>query len=298
MIMQLKLEENSYLEFILIRMMIIALIAIVPLYSQESLNDSAEVNAAGNKNAADNTKVYISAEGNIQGIITNSSDETTTNTGAIGVFIVNKSESTQEIVNTLNSSSEFSAKITIASSADTIRNEFGGAMLNPGTGSQSAYIEWRGWKLKYRPWWDPRGWLNLHFYGVISSGTWAADNISKRVTTVAWGIHTFHDFINREIANNRIIVRLDAGIVSRGILGDISGTENEEFRKGVLGTDKRNFYGIEAGLTIQINSVKAFFNYLYLRPLETSDKVPGLTDGQVLAGFTIQANIMEALSSE
>lgn len=292
------LEDNWPLEFILGAMITIILIVIVPSYSQGNSSGSDTTRAAEEKNTSEKIKVYISAEGNIQGIITNSSDETTTNTGAIGVFIVNKGDSSNGSVNTLNTSSEFSAKITIASSADTIMNEFGGAMLNPGTGSQSAYIEWSGWKLENRKWWDPRGIFNLHFYGIISSGTWMADSISKKVTTLAWGIHTFHDFINREINSNRIIVRFNLGIAARGVLGDITGAENKRFREKVLGTDKRNFFGGEAGLTIQINSVKAFFNYLYLRPLETNDKVPGLTQGQVLAGFTIQANIIEALSSE
>jgi hypothetical protein len=295
-IMQSKKVDYANYQIIVLSFIIFIFSITIPLYSQNISNDSTN-NDSGDGEA----KLSISAEGNIQGILTGSSSETTTQTGAIGVHIISFTVDSTHQLKTLKEFSEFSAKISIASSVDTIRNDFGGAILNPVTGSQSAYIEWRGRILKNEPWCNPLGW-NLHFYGVMSSGIWSKDSLSRRTTTYAWGLSYFYDFINLAREDNPIIVRLDAGITERGVLGDITGDENKEFRESVFGSDKRNFFGFELGLTIQINSVKAFFSYLYLRSISptffSNEQVPGVTHGQVLAGINIRADIFQLTLSD
>jgi hypothetical protein len=296
--MQTKNVEHGKKQLTVLSLILFFSAMSIQLYSQQTLNDSTKstLNQTKKDEGNSNTILSISAEGNIQGILTGSSSETTTQTGAIGVHIISFTVDSNHQLKTLKEFSEFSAKISIASSVDTIRNDFGGAVLNPVTGSQSAFIEWRGRILKNEPWCNPLGW-NLRFYGVMSSGIWSKDSLSRRVTTYAWGLSYFYDFINLAARENPIIVRFDAGITGRGVLGDITGDENKGFRESVFGADNRNFLGFELGLTIQINSVKAFFSYLYLRPISptffSNEQVPGVTHGQVLAGINIRADIFE-----
>lgn len=288
--MKIKSIYNSLNRFIAI------LTSVMILWISDAASQTvSEENTNTKVNNSDVTKVYISAEGNVQGLLTQSSEETTTNSGAIGVFIVKEDTSCA----CDRSKSEFSAKIMIASSADTIKKDFGGSMLNPATGFQLAELDGRIWLWKNEPWYHLKGWAKFHFYGIISSGRWEVDNLNKNVTTMGWGVHLFRDLINCDLANNKIMVRFEFGLASRRIAGDITGIENKEFREKAIHTEERSFYGVEAGLTILINGVKAHFTYVDFRPYLFGPhiNIPGLTDGQVLAAFTIEANIVKVLSS-
>lgn len=274
--------------------------------SEESKKDSTKENNKSTvaiseipNSSNDGTQFFISAEGNIQGVLTNSSDEANGNTGALGLKIIKRKKNEPDITG-----SEFLAKITLTGNADTVGNEFGASILNPLTGSRSAYIDWRLWKNDLNindllPW----NWLklvknlsklNLHLYGGIASKVWVSDslNLSKKVTSIAWGIQYFYDFLKYKGDDGPFAAILDVGIASRGILGDITGSENKEFRMDVLGTDIRNTYGFEIGLTLIVKNLKANFNYLNLFSLTKTDaKINGLTHGQIVAGISIQADI-------
>jgi hypothetical protein len=77
---------------------------------------------------------------------------------------------------------------------------------------------------------------------------------------------------------------LDVGFSSRHLRGDLY--DQGQLRQALLSTDDRNFYGYEIGLNLQYDQLRAGFTYYRL-----SGGVAGFSNGQVVAGVSIQANL-------
>lgn len=80
---------------------------------------------------------------------------------------------------------------------------------------------------------------------------------------------------------------LDLGLALRGIGGDIAQSANDSLRTRLIGSDKRTKVGLEIGVALQVNGIKAGLTY-YSFPGE----IPGLSDGQVIAGFSVQSSFL------
>ncbi len=89
---------------------------------------------------------------------------------------------------------------------------------------------------------------------------------------------------------NEVAVYLDLGLALRTIGGDIASTANDALRTRLLGSDKSLRAGLELGLGIQVNGLKAGLTFYGF-----GGEVPGLSDGQVIAGFAVQTPIFQGV---
>ncbi len=77
---------------------------------------------------------------------------------------------------------------------------------------------------------------------------------------------------------------LDAGIASRHVRGDLFTRDSTRTR--LLRTQRKDFYGPEVVLTMQINQIRSSLAYYYM-----NGAVDGFSKGQVVAGVSISARL-------
>lgn len=197
-----------------------------------------------------------------------------------------------------------SLQINVAASADTVRSSYGGSILTPGTGGalSSGLIDFR-----LRP--DSTrkrfGRFGAHFYMSVASTRWATefsppdsatgDSLVSATTDAAImgvGAQLTIEILNGELSNTPIYAAIDFGVSARQLFGDIANSEAEAqaLKQRLYGSTRETFAGLELGLVIQVNNIKAGLTYYFY-----DGDSRGLTDGQVVAGFGIQSNIFSGL---
>jgi hypothetical protein len=139
--------------------------------------------------------------------------------------------------------------------------------------------------------------MDLHTYASLSSSSWfvgdtaaqrrygAADSVIG-VATVGLGLLAYHDFLNQTIGDgNEVSMGWEAGFAYRQIFGDLARSAYDSLKLDLLGTPGEAVYGLEAGLYLQVNRVKAGATY-YLFPDPRGHDVNGVTDGQVVIAIS------------
>lgn len=200
-----------------------------------------------------------------------------------------------------------SVQINVAASADTVRSNYGGSILTPGTGGalSSGLIDYR---LRPNAARKRLSRLGAHFYLSVASTRWATefsppdsasgDSLVSATTDAAimgLGAQLTYEVINGILSSTPIYAAVDIGVSARRLFGDIANSEAEarSLKRRLYGSTSETFAGLEIGLVIQVNNIKAGLTY-YLYDGDSR----GLTDGQVVAGFGIQSNIFSGLLSK
>jgi hypothetical protein len=92
--------------------------------------------------------------------------------------------------------------------------------------------------------------------------------------------------------DNHVAAYLEVGPSFRTMGGEIAESQNEAVRLALLGTTERPQWGVEASLGLEVNGFKAGLT-LYNFPGD----IPGMTDGQVVAGFSVQTALLRGFLS-
>lgn len=235
--------------------------------------------------------VTVFASGNIRGIATNTSPESTTaGTGTLGAFYS-------------SSDNIFSAQLAVASTQDTIRSGFGTLLLAPGNGKsfQSAIIEWYPRIGKEFEWLHPtNSWL--HLYGTFSASLWEIEKDAngnctscKSVSTVGFGLLYHHRLFSGLIADTEVGLSGEVGIAGRWLGGDIRNMliddiDTEKYLS--IFPSKKSFYpGLEGGLTLNFGQVAGALQAYYLFK-KKNEPIDGLTGLQISVGLSVRGDII------
>ena len=138
--------------------------------------------------------------------------------------------------------------------------------------------------------------FGFHAYGSIATTRWAtlvddAGVVTDSVDVPYWGfgfgpsVTFFSGKIGSGDDAKPVSMVLDAGFVSRHLRGDLF--SQDTVRTRLIGTTKRDFYGLEIGLGLQFGNVRSGFSYYFL-----DGDVRGLSHGQVVAGVSVQASLI------
>lgn len=192
---------------------------------------------------------------------------------------------------------ELEAVINIASTADSIRanfnnnklenrRSFGTYILNPISQKQSLFLNANvifGYPDK---WFFKKitpiiSGINIRL--ITSNSVWAYEDNFQNLGVLALRAGVFHEFIPdnfRIDEKGRSKYSLFAGInySYRGIYGDISANQNEEFLKNVLGNTETNFNGFDFNFGFRLNNLRAEFEMPTLRAKNV--QIEGLTNTQ------------------
>jgi hypothetical protein len=214
--------------------------------------------------------IAIVATGDVNTVLTNKGGNSPIGTGSLGI-------------NYDTPNFEISALVALVSSADTVTEAFGSAILNGFTGVRSGYASYRhkmsGWNggLFQEP--------SFYIFGSVASGNWRVDSSTSQATILCVD-GGFANWIYRsQAAGNLIYLGFNIGFTSRFLLGDIS--HREEMLKAAIGTTKTSFWGVVGGFTIRFNHVTGQLSF----PFFLNAWVPGLTGGQVVARLQFETNV-------
>lgn len=197
------------------------------------------------------------------------------------------------------------ASINLGGTLDTVTTNYGLSILAPATGRalNAALLEIRRPRAFRRA--DDKqcngdptqvhcnfGW---RAYATLTTARWATQvDTSGKVLGVAdvpalgLGGGMSYTFFSGTVDTNNVGVVLDAGYALRAISGDL--LAQDTLRSRLLHTEATVFTGLEMGLSLQYNAIKAGVTYYLL-----NGSVGGLSRGQVVAGASIQADLVSGL---
>jgi hypothetical protein len=195
---------------------------------------------------------------------------------------------------------ELDININIASNVDTISailnkdntvsntRDFGSFMLSPVTSKQALLVNYR-----------------MHFrnqFGVqaniISSNrVWENRNDTlfrdSWVSCLSMRIGLFYEFIPRIFSSNDYSVTFGLDLSQRSIFGDIYQKSHTDFRKNILQTTDRKFFGFEPNIILRLKNIRAEVSFPYMI---SDNDISGLTNGQLIlaikfiGGFPLKLN--------
>lgn len=188
---------------------------------------------------------------------------------------------------------EFSLKINIASTADTIfgkynnttlsnRRDFGTYLLIPVNSKQAASVDFYGYFAHRHGWTRILNGINVNF--TASNSIWKTDATTSFLAGAMLKTGVFYDFVPDDIRKTgQYSVTLGLNYSMRALLGDLSFKAEEENRKMILGTDKKFFSGLEILLGIRLKNIRAEVSIPFLKAEDT--EVPGLTNAQFVTSI-------------
>lgn len=194
---------------------------------------------------------------------------------------------------------------TIGADAAVTEN-FGTTLLAPASGSSLAagLLD-----VRYMPGRQMQGndvfGMGLRAYSSISSAEWKTDQQSDQLTGVVvaglgvGGFATLHGNLGDGTENeNPVGALLDAGFALRAIGGDIASEANSDRLDAAIPGAGKVRIGLELGLQLHIRGAKASLTYYaFGGSILGGDDVPGLTRGQVVAGFSVQSPLFQGFLS-
>lgn len=214
------------------------------------------------------------------------------------------------------SAHDLTALMNVASGDEAVREGFGSSLLAPvvgsGRGINAALFDMRMFDAPTRLFgrggssrlWRYMSRVDLHMYGSLSSARWqipdslvpptavtSADSAIS-ISTVGLGALVYHDFLHQRVAgSNDLSLGIEMGVAYRQLFGDIATRQHDPLKNALLRSDQEIFWGLETGIYLQVNRVKAGATYYFLR---SEDDIPGLSDGQVVVALSIQGEMFSA----
>lgn len=111
---------------------------------------------------------------------------------------------------------------------------------------------------------------------------------SVNVSTLAWRLGFFHDFMPQELGRQKgYAIRFGLNVISRSLQGDIGLHTDpmEAMRRDFLGASNTTFWGGELLLALRLKNIRAEASlpYIFRRNNET---IPGMTGGQFITSIS------------
>lgn len=136
--------------------------------------------------------------------------------------------------------------------------------------------------------------IGLHGYLGVSTGRWAVgrdpvtDSVTSSLDVPVWGagLGLSYTFINDHFEDKDVAMVFDVGIATRHLRGDLAADSRAALRDSLIGTRKRNYIGLEAGLALQYENITSSLSYYFF-----GSDIDGFSHGQVVAGVSIQASL-------
>lgn len=238
-------------------------------------------------------RVEVFGDGNVKGTV-GQDNEATAASGSLGMRY---NDGTFVVTGLIN----------IAGTHSTATRSLGATLLSPATGGplNAGLVDLRMPHLlsvttcrakNLNSWNSALCTFGFHIYGSVATTRWATrTNAGGAVTDSAdvpfWGfgigpsVTFFTGKLGQGDDAKPVSMVLDAGFVSRHLRGDLF--SQDTLRSRLLGGTKKDFYGLEFGLGLQFGNVRSGFSYYFL-----NGDVAGLSHGQVVAGVSIQANLI------
>lgn len=218
---------------------------------------------------ADSTRVSIFADGNVRGVMTGGSQQSTVATGSLGLEIKRRTY-------------VYSALVVIKSSVDTLTDQVGTTLLTSiiGNSLQAGLID-----LHIADKWPLLGTrVGFHGYVAVSQSVWAYQDTASRVVVWSIGVLPHWDMEQGKVGDNEVGLAVEAGIALRYVAGDIT----PSLRKALLGTPRKIHGGFEFALEIQWNKITARIqpSWYVGRP-----RIPGLSGWQVAGSFGMRGDV-------
>ena len=181
--------------------------------------------------------------------------------------------------------------------ADPVRRNFGASLLAPASGpSLSAGLA--DLAIRVGSAGPVCQAVAVHTYGSLSSAKWRTTPSGGAETeygavvggaagtlrcVMFSGALTGADGGSAGEGENHVAAFLEAGPSFRTVGGEIANADNDVIRQALLSTTEKGHWGVEATFGLEFNGVKAALTYYAF-----SNDVPGMNDGQVVAGFSVQ----------
>lgn len=266
------------------------------------------------ENKVEPFSISFVGNGNIQRSISEG-DEIPVNTG-VGVqmekYFVRKTEDGKFIPETFMNIYKINLDVTfnVASTADTLRGEllannrianestFGSSILTPLNSGQAFSFDFYAYLDKPLMSFLPLRLINgLEVHYVGSNRLWELQDTAgattvNKTTLNKFRIGVFHEFVPIK-SRKTYSVTIGAAVAYNSISGDASFEGKEDFRKIILGTNQREFFGVELNSQIRLKNIRATFGYTIM---PESDQVDGLSGGQLVTtigfvgGFGLNLN--------
>lgn len=225
----------------------------------------------------DTAYVSIFADGNLQGLVADADGAEGLASGALGISVARG----EKVL--------WLASINVASTSDTITNNFGSAILTPAGGKSltSGTLE-----LYYKNLFKIRGKeISLHTYASASSAKWKSATDVKSATVSGLGVTIVNDIIDSQSRENSVYLGFEFGLSYRTVLGDA--INEEDFLQNTIGIKGNSFLGFEGGLKIKFNRITAGLQGYYLWDIENGEKTDGITSFQIVGGISITGAIFQ-----
>ena len=271
------------------RSVVLTLLALVPAsLCGQSLRTMAVPEKVSNKdsNAVVPKGTYsVFADGNLKDVL-GKKEGASSPSGSLGASIATHRITASFLINAVGA-------------AAPVDKDFGSSLLAPASGSGlSAGLAELRYALKTVKLDGICAGHGIRLYGSVSSARWKRspdDSTYIGAVIPGGGGGLYCQFVNhyeealkdndgKDTREERLLaVMLDAGLAIRAIAGDVTHEANDTLRIRILGTDKRTQWGIEVGVSIQYNGLKAGLTY-YRFPRQ----IPGFSRGQVVAGFSVE----------
>ena len=103
------------------------------------------------------------------------------------------------------------------------------------------------------------------------------------------GFVTLQGLIDPSDKETPVGALLDVGVALRAIGGDIASSGNHDKLATAIPGAAKVHVGLELGLQLHVSGAKASLTYYAFRGKD----VPGLTRGQVVAGFSVQSPLFQ-----
>ena len=226
------------------------------------------------------SRIEVFADGNLKNALGQGDGQLAA--ASLGLGISMKRLSLSLLVNTIGT-------------AKPLEKDFGTTLLAPASGASLAAglvdVRWLTGKDTVATTFK-RGW---RFYGSISSAEWQVlpgDPLPTGVVVGGFGFGRFYSLLGEVKSDedpNPVGAVFDIGVAARAIGGDIASDFNEDRLNAAIPGGGKVHIGLELGLQLQINGAKASLTYYAF----WGKDVPGLTRGQVVAGFSVQSPLFK-----
>lgn len=231
--------------------------------------------------------VTIFADGNLRSSVGKDEDATLAS-GALGIEVKK-----QTVLMTV--------RITATGTSQPLRGRHAAAILVPGTGSSlnAGYGEIRVTSSEQGAFFQK----GLRGYVSVTTAEWT-DTLSGATVGALVGGAGIGGFVNlfggtlgtrptsaaepRGPGGTRVAGVLDFGLAWRTLGGDIANEANAPILENLFASRSKDRLGLEIGVALQVNDLKAGLTYYRF-----GGSVPGLSRGQVVAGFSVAVPLIQ-----
>lgn len=216
------------------------------------------------------TKVFVTADGNFRGVTNGGGEGAPVGTGSLSLTAV-------------TGFANLKAGIAIASTQDTVRDDFGTAMLAPASGRAltSGLLDAR---LNYLP---------VHLYFTASRSLWQVQDtpsvITSATTVLGMGALLYGELAAAKVQETDLRLSIEGGVALRFLGGDFMALDSTT-RRSVLSTSRSAFIGPEVGMQITVGKMAGALQ-LYYMPHNDHDRVPGFSGLQLVAGIGVSGEL-------